>query len=299
MLYRYHRLPPALKGLLLMLVATAAFASMHAAIRHASTGLHPFEIAFFRNFFMLILLLPVLQRVGFGVLRTRHLGLYALRGALNTVAMLSFFFALSITPLVQVTALGFSAPLFATLGAALILGEVVRMRRWVAMIIGFAGTLIILRPGLVEIDTGSMLVLFSSAMWALALLCIKKLSATESSVAITAYMAIFMAPMTLVAAIPFWQWPTLEQYAALGLIAFLGTIAQTCMNQALHEADASTVLPVDFAKLIWTTALGYILFAEIPDAWTYVGGALIFAAATYIGIRESQLQRRDKGKPQD
>ena len=287
MLYRYHRLPPALKGLLLMLVATAAFASMHAAIRHASTGLHPFEIAFFRNFFMLILLLPVLQRVGFGVLRTRHLGLYALRGALNTVAMLSFFFALSITPLVQVTALGFSAPLFATLGAALILGEVVRMRRWVAMIIGFAGTLIILRPGLVEIDTGSMLVLFSSAMWALALLCIKKLSATESSVAITAYMAIF---------IPFWQWPTLEQYAALALIAFLGTIAQTCMNQALHEADASTVLPVDFAKLIWTTALGYILFAEIPDLWTYAGGALIFGAATYIGVRESQLQRKDKGK---
>lgn len=283
-----------MRGALMMLVATAAFACMHASIRAASTGLHPFEIAFFRNFFALFFLLPVLMRTGFGVLRTQRLGLYVLRGTLNTAAMLAFFFALSITPLVQVTALSFTAPLFATLGAALILGEVVRGRRWAAILIGFAGTLVILRPGLVALDTGSMLVIGSSAMWALAILCIKKLSATETSVAITVYMALVMAPLTGLAALPFWQWPSGEQYLMLGFIALLGTIAQTCMNQALHEGDASAVLPFDFAKLIWTSILGYVLFVEIPDLWTYVGGAMIFGAATYIGIRESRLKRQGK-----
>ncbi|WP_232315207.1 DMT family transporter [Oceanibaculum pacificum] len=287
-------MPAPMRGALMMLVATAAFACMHASIRAASTGLHPFEIAFFRNFFALFFLLPVLMRTGFGVLRTQRLGLYVLRGTLNTAAMLAFFFALSITPLVQVTALSFTAPLFATLGAALILGEMVRGRRWAAILIGFAGTLVILRPGLVALDTGSMLVIGSSAMWALAILCIKKLSATETSVAITVYMALVMAPLTGLAALPFWQWPSGEQYLMLGFIALLGTIAQTCMNQALHEADASAVLPFDFAKLIWTSILGYVLFFEIPDLWTYVGGAMIFGAATYIGIRESRLKRQGK-----
>lgn len=283
-----------MRGALMMLVATAAFSGMHASIRAASTGLHPFEIAFFRNFFALFVLLPILARTGFAVLRTQRLGLYVLRGTLNTGAMLCFFFALSITPLVQVTALSFTAPLFATLGAALVLGEVVRGRRWAAMFVGFLGMLVILRPGLVALDTGSILVIVSSALWALAILCIKRLSSTESSVAITAYMAIVMAPLTGIAAIPFWQWPSAEQYLVLGFIALLGTIAQTCMNQALHEADASAVLPLDFAKLIWTSILGYVLFFEIPDIWVYVGGAMIFGAATYISVRESRLKKQGK-----
>jgi drug/metabolite transporter (DMT)-like permease len=121
---------------------------------------------------------------------------------------------------------------------------------------------------------------------------IKILTRTESSVTITAYASIFLAPICLVAAVPHWTWPNLEQLMWLFAIGVVGTIAQTAMNQALKLGDASVVLPVDFSKLIWASILGWLIFSELPDVWTYVGGAMIFASATYIGIRESRLKKQ-------
>jgi drug/metabolite transporter (DMT)-like permease len=151
----------ALRGLALMFVSSFLFAGMHASIRYMSASIHPFEIAFFRSLFALVVVSPWFWRDGLELLRTRHIGLHCLRAALNLFAMLSFFYALSITPLAEVTALGFTAPIFTTLLAALILGEVVRLRRWAAIGIGFVGTLIILRPGFEAIGLGQMLTLFS------------------------------------------------------------------------------------------------------------------------------------------
>ena len=252
----------------MMAAAAAAFSFMHAAIRHLSGEMHPFEIAFFRVFFGFVALAPVFMRQGWAPLQTKNVKLFAYRGLLNAAAMLMFFYSLSITPLATVAALGFTAPLFATLLAMLMLGEVVRLRRWTAILIGFAGTLIILRPGVVEVGLGPLLVVASSVVWAFALMIIKVLTRTESSVTITAYASIFLSPICLAVAIPYWTWPGLEQLAWLAAIGVVGTIAQTAMNQSFKLADASAVLPVDFTKLIWASAIGFALFGEIPDIWT-------------------------------
>jgi drug/metabolite transporter (DMT)-like permease len=280
-----------LRGIVLMLVSTVGFAAMHGAVRHLSAELHPFEIAFFRNIFGLLALAPWFLRYGVTPLRTRRLPLHGLRAGLNIIAMLSFFYALSITSLARVTSLSFTAPLFATLLAMLVLGEVVRLRRWVAMLCGFVGTLVILRPGFTEIDQGSLLVLLSAAAWASALTVIKVLSRTDSSVTITCYMVVLMAPISLVPALWVWQWPTGQQLLWLVAIGVVGTLGQLVMTQALKEAETSVVMPFDFFKMIWASLLGFIFFAEVPTLFTWIGAGIIFASTSYIAYREHKVTR--------
>ena len=276
----------ALKGITLMFVSTFFFASMHASIRHVSATIHPFEIAFFRSLFALVVVLPWFVRLGLEPLRTRRFGLHAARAAFNVFAMLSFFYALSIAPLSEVTALGFTAPIFATLLAAMVLGETVRLRRWTAIGIGFAGVLIILRPGFEQVGPGQLLVLFSSLIWACALLVIKTLSRTDSSVTITSYMALLMMPLILVPAAFVWQWPDGGELLWLVLIGVLGGTGQLCVAEALHQADTAVVMPFDFCKLIWITVLAYLAFGEVPDRFTWLGGGVVFASVLYITYRE-------------
>jgi drug/metabolite transporter (DMT)-like permease len=274
-----------------MAIAAVLFVAMHTIVRGMSGELHPFEIAFFRAFLGVFVLAPVVIRDRGASLRTTNLKLHLLRGVLNAGAMLSFFYGLSITPLAQVTALGFSAPLFATVLAVIFLGEVVRIRRWTAIVIGFVGTLIILRPGVIEVGIGPILIILSSAIWSVALMVIKVMTRTDSSVTISLYASLFLSPIVLAAAFPFWEWPSLEQFARMFVLATFGTIAQTLMNQSLKLADISVILPVDFTKLIWAAILGFLVFGEIPDIYTWVGGFLIFASTTYIAIRESRLKK--------
>ena len=288
------RLPAPVRGVLLMALAAAMFVCMHAIIRDLgkNADLHPFEIAFFRSFLGLFVLAPLLIRQRFRPLHTTNMKLLFLRGAVNSAAMLMFFYGLSITPLAQATALGFTAPLFATLLATLFLGEVVRVRRWIAILIGFAGTLVIIQPGTAEVGLGPILILTATVVWSVALIIIKFLTRTESSVTITVYASIFLSPFTLAAASFFWRWPTLEEAGWLCLIAFLGTIAQTAMNQSLKLADASVVLPMDFSKMIWAAILGFFIFGELPGVYTWIGGAMIFVSTTYITVRESRMKKK-------
>lgn len=280
-----------LRALSWMLVATVAFSSMHALVRHITQELHFFEVAFFRNFFGLVALLPMFLRYGSAPLRTKRIGLLTLRGVLNIGAMFTFFYALSVTPLATVSALGFSAPIFATTLAMLLLGEVVRARRWAAIVIGFAGAMVIIRPGFAEVNYGMLAVLLSSGLWALALMVIKVLGRTESSLTITVYMGVIMAPLSLGPALFVWQWPTLEQFAWLAGLGFVGAIAQWTMTEALRLGDTSEVMPMDFLKLIWAAVIGYLAFGEFPDLYTWIGGMMIFGGATYIAIRESESRR--------
>ena len=191
----------------------------------------------------------------------------------------------------QVTALGFSAPLFATVLAVIFLGEVVRVRRWTAIIIGFLGTMIILRPGMVDLGIGPLLIVISAAIWSVALMVIKVMTRTDSSVTISFYASIFLSPLVFFAAFPFWELPSWEQLGWMFLLAALGTFAQTLMNQSLKLADTSVVMPVDFSKMIWATLLGFVFFDEVPDFYTWVGAILIFGSTTYIAIRESRLKQ--------
>lgn len=275
-----------------MLVATVSFASMHALVRHITQELHFFEVAFFRNFFGVVALLPLFLRYGFAPLRTNRLGLLTLRGVINIGAMFAFFYALSVTSLATVSALSFSAPIFVTILAIFFLGEVVRARRWAAIVIGFAGAMVIIRPGIIEVDFGMLAVLLSSALWAVALIVIKILGRTESSLTITVYMGVIMAPLSLVPALFYWEWPSLEQLAWLAGVGIMGSVAQLTMTESLRLGETSEVMPLDFLKLIWAAAIGYLAFGEFPDLFTWIGGLMIFASATYIAIRESKQRRR-------
>jgi drug/metabolite transporter (DMT)-like permease len=287
----------ALRGVLLMLVSTFFLAAMHASIRHVAAAIHPFEIAFFRSLFALVVVLPWFVRHGLAPLCTRRIGLHGLRAILNVCAMLSFFYALSIAPLSEVTALGFTAPIFATLLAALLLGEVVRLRRWTAIAIGFLGVLIILRPGFDAVGPGPLLTLFSSLVWACALLVIKTLSRTDSSVTIISYMALLMIPLTAVPAAFVWQSPDASQLLWLVLIGLLGGTGQFCMTEALRLADTAVVMPIDFCKLIWVAVLAYLAFGEVPDRFTWLGGTVVFASVLYITYRERRLTGRPAPSP--
>lgn len=290
--------PPVMRGVLLMCLSTVAFSMMHASIRHVSHELPPFVIAFFRNVFGLLALMPLLIGPGFEQMRTKRIGMHALRGLINIGAMLMYFTALAITPLAKVTALSFTAPIFTAVLSVLVLGERFRLPRWAAIFFGFVGMLIILRPGLVEIDTGSLLVIGASAFWAMAMIVIKILSRTESSIAITAYMSIFLGLFSFVPALMVWQTPTWNNLIWLLFIGIVGSVGQVSISQALKETEPTAVLPFDVLKLVWASLLGAWFFNEVPDIFTWLGASVIFASGFYIALRERRAQKREKAAAQ-
>ena len=290
--------PPLARAMGMMLVSSLSFICMHALVAQVSQDLPAFEVAFFRNLFGLLWLMPVLVRSRFAPLKTTKLHLHALRGVTNSASMLMFFSALAFTPLAQATALAYTSPLFVTIGAALFLGETFRIRRLTALACGFIGMLVVLRPGLIEIGTGPLLVVGSAILWAVAMIDIKILSRTDSSLTIAAYMVVFLTPVTFIAALFVWQWPTLEQLGWLVLVAAFGTVGHLLFNEAFKHADATVLMPLDFIRLIWAALIGFFAFGQIPDLWTWVGGAIIFTSATYISYREHQLTRRVKASGQ-
>jgi drug/metabolite transporter (DMT)-like permease len=190
--------------------------------------------------------------------------------------MLAYFLALTMEPLAKVVALTFTAPLIGTVGAILLLREKVTPSRYFALSIGFAGALIILRPWAVEISTGSLLLILSSAMWGMALVVIKVLSRTDSPATIALYASLLQLPVCLIAALFFWQWPTFEQLLVMGLIAIFGATTQLALAQAFREADATVVLPVDFTKLVFAGLAGWLFFEELPVIWIWIGGTVVF-----------------------
>lgn len=286
----WHRQTPVLRGIVLMCVSTVAFSIMHGLVRFVSEVLPPFQIAFFRNIFGLAFLLPLLMRSRFSILRTKRIGLHALRGIINIIAMLMFFTALSISPIAKVTALSFTAPIFMAILAVFVLRERFRIYRWLAILSGFIGMLIILRPGLVAIDTGALLVTASAGLWAIALLLIKILSRTEASLTIVAYMGIFLGVFSIFPALWVWQPFGMQTLFWLALIGLFGTIAQMSLSQSLKETDPTALMPFDFLKLVWTALIGAWFFSEIPDVYTLIGAAVIFASGFFIALREQKAQ---------
>lgn len=274
-----------------MLAATAVLTCMHATVRHVSDGMHSFEIVFFRNLFGLVAILPLALRAGIGNLKSRQPGLQLLRSAFGLVAMFTWFYALSVVPIAQATALSFTSVIFGSIGAALLLGERMRLRRWSAVLAGFAGTLVILRPGFGDVDPAALIVVLSSICWAGALLTVKRLSATDSVVCIVTWNSILLTVLSLPVAIPVWVTPSTEQLLWLSLIGLLATLGHLAMTGAFKASDATVVFPVDYTRLLWATVIGYLAFGEIPDIWTWIGGTIIFTSTTYISYREATLRR--------
>lgn len=293
----FARAPAPFRAGVLATGAAVFFAAMNGLIRHAAEELHPLEIVFFRNAFALLFMLPWLMRMGIGVMHTRRIGLYGLRGIVQLGSMICGFTALTLIPLAEATALSFTAPIFSTIGAALILGEVVRLRRWTAIAIGFLGTVVILRPGVDALTLGSILALVNALFMAASTLMIKSLSRTEPPETIVMYMAVFLTPMSLIPALFVWETPSLGMLGWLLLLAASGTIGHILMTRAFAAADVTVVLPFDFGRLPFTAMIAFLAFGQVPSAWTWVGGAVIFASTFYIAHRESVLARQARARP--
>jgi drug/metabolite transporter (DMT)-like permease len=259
-------------------------------VRHLTHSLDPLQVVFFRNAFGLLAMLPWLLRHGPAVLRTERLGLHALRAAIGIVAMVCWFTTLALLPLAEATALSFTAPIFTSLLAMLLLGEVMRARRWTATAVGFAGALIILRPGLTSLQPAALLAIVTALVWAGSTILVKVMARTESAGAIVTWLVLFSTPVSLLAALFVWQTPTLAQLGLAALLGTAGSAGHFCMTRALAVAEASAVMPFDYLRLPVVAGIAYLAFGEVPDLWVWLGGAVIAASGLYIVQREARLQ---------
>ncbi len=284
------------KGIGWMLLTGLLFVGVTGIVRHLGTDMSPMQAAFIRYVFGLFLLAPVFLRLKGPRLFTRpflsrRLGLHALRGLAHGAGVILWFYAMARIPIAEVTALGFTAPIFTTIGAALFLGERLRMRRIGAVLVGFGGTLIIVRPGFEVVDMGAVAQLVAAPLFAVSFLIAKKLTETESSASIVAYMSIFVTLALLPLALLAWRTPTWEEFMWLCVTAILATLGHLTLTQALRSAEITVTQPFSFIQLLWATLLGLYVFAEQPDMWTWMGGAVIVASATYIAHRETLARK--------
>jgi drug/metabolite transporter (DMT)-like permease len=262
---------------------------MGGIIRYVSDdGMPIFQVVFLRNVAGILFFLPWFFQAGLGVLKTKRIGTFGLRSLFGFASMLSWFYAVSVLPLADAVALNFTAPIFGTILAIVVLREVVGIRRAVAMVVGFIGAMIILRPGLTELSIGSYSAIFSAITMAGSMTMVKLLSRTESTAAMVALNQILIIPMSFIPAYFVWQTPTIEQLLAILGIGLLATIGHLSFTKAYTLADASIVMPFDFFRLIFSALIGFIFFLQEPDLFTYIGAAVIFASSIYIAIRESR-----------
>lgn len=289
---RLAAIPGPIKGALFMTGAAFGFSIMNALVREVSSELHPFEIAFFRNVFALLFTLPWLLRAGAAGWKTTRPGLQLLRSVLGLAAMLTWFSSLALLPLAEATALNFTVPLFATVGAAIVLGEVVRARRWSATAVGFLGVIVILRPGFAELEPAMALPIVAAVFMAGSVLTVKKLSGSDSPETVVFYMNLILTPLSFVPALFVWQWPSGAALSMMVGIGLVGSLAHLLLTRAYVHGDASAIIPFDYARLPFVAAIGFLFFGEVPDFWTWVGAAVIAGSAIYIARREAQVARR-------
>jgi drug/metabolite transporter (DMT)-like permease len=277
---------PTARAVLLMLFSTVLFGLMAVVIRLASETQHPFEIAFFRNLFGLLFTLPLLFKHGPGLLKTSKLPLYLLRCAIGTVGMLAGFWAIVHLPLAQAVAISYSTPLFVTIGAVWVLGETVRARRWAAVLIGFIGVIILLRPDADTFTGASLVALLAAVMSASVAISIKFLTRTESPDAIVVFTTALWVPMSMVPALLFWQTPSGITWLWLVLAGLFGTVAHMCWTRALQLGDASILTPISFMQVLVVGVFGWWLFDESVDHYTLIGALIIFGSNLYLAHRE-------------
>lgn len=270
-----------------MIISGFCFVIMHSAAKYLSNEIHIFEITFIRCVLVAFVLSPLIFYQGINTLITKQPRIQIYRIITNSIAMICFFYGLTLTTLSQVTALNLTVPIFGTFLAIFFLKEKIKIRRISALLIGFIGTLIVLRPDL-SLNLGGLLILISSFIWSISLIFIKKLTETDTPVTISLYAGIGMIPATLIVAYPFLVMPNLKQSIILFFIAIFGTIAQTLLNSAFRIGKLSILLPFDFLKLVWAVLIGYSLFLESTPVTLWIGGLLIVGSSSYIAWREKK-----------
>ena len=276
--------------------ATLFGSSMGAGVKFLSNDLHPIIICFWRCLMGLMLITPFIARNNFKSLKTSNMRLQIFRAAINILSMICWFSAIGMMHFEKATALGFTTPLFTTILAVIVLGEVIRFHRTAALMLGFIGILIIIRPGYIPFEFGIFLMLIASLSFSFVLIFVKKLSATDSSLTIIFYHLLYMTPAFFILALFYWENINLNQLLVFIFMGASGLLSHWCLAQAFKLSDTTFVMPLQFTKLIWASLIGLFIFSEKPDIWTWVGGIIIFISVVYITYREA-FKKKGTKKP--
>ena len=288
---RLATLPAPIRCALWMSLSAFGYSASAVLVRYLSGTLHIFEIAFLRNIFGLMFMLPWLMHVGLGALRTSVPGRHAVRGLFSVVNMWCLFGALALAPVADVAAITFLMPIVGSLFAVIFLKEVAGGRHWAAMFVGFLGALVVIRPGLAEFNAGLLLAVGAVLVGSTVAMMIKTLLRTDSPDTIVVYLFVSHIVFGIVPSVLVWRTPDLAEWSWLVMLGFLGMVTQRGFNRAMAVADVTVALPFNFSRLIWAALFGYLVFAEIPDFWTWTGGTVIFLASVYL----ARLTMRAKG----
>jgi drug/metabolite transporter (DMT)-like permease len=283
----------AVRGALWMIGASVMVALSAACVRQLSASFSPFELVFLRNVLGTLFLLPwSLRLASLGTLRTTRMPMYMLRTGLSYTGMVCVFYALGNMPLGEVYSLLFLVPLITIVLAVLLLKERAGSHAWFACGVGFIGALVILRPGIIEISLAAVAVLYTAVTYAGTNICIKSLSRTDTPVQITIYGNLLALPIALVPSLFVWrtpEWSDIPWIVAMGLFQ---TLAGLFHARSVQAADARVVQPFNFLRLPASVLFAYLLFAELPSPWTWLGAGLIFASSYYVLYRESGSRNR-------
>ena len=294
---RWARIPANVRGGLWILASAGLFTVMAALIKLAGKTFHVTEILLFRQFFMLLLILPVVIGNYPDSLQTKRADLQILRIVAALLAMLLSFTAFIHLPLAEVITISFSRTFFITIFAILMLHEIVGLRRWSAMIIGFGGVLIVAQPSVAAgMNAYGLMAIGGAACAALTMIIIRLLTRTDKPITILSHQAIGIGVLMIAPAIWFWKTPTLAQLALLAAIGVISAISQLCNIYGLRAAEASATAPLDYTRLIWAILFGIILFGEWPSANVYAGAVIIVSAGLFTMYREHRLGRQRKTK---
>ncbi len=285
----FTRLAPSWQGAAWMTMSALLFAAQAAMVRYLSQDMHFLEISLFRALFGVVAMLPWLMRAGLGAMRTRNTGLYAGRGLLSTIAMYGWFGSLALIPIADATAISFTFPLFIALFGVIFLRESAHAMRWAALVIGFAGTLVIVRPGFQEVNIGMVMVIGAGLCIATSAMMLKVAIRTDHPDTAVLYQSVFMLPFAVAGAALVWQWPTAEQWLWGFALGAASATAQRFYTRAFAVGETGAVAPFDFARLPFAVVLGFVAFSELPDLWTVLGAAIIFAA--WIVAERSEARR--------
>lgn len=261
-------------------------------IRHLQQKIHVLEMIFLRSVVSFLLILPWVMRQSRNDLATKRLPLHIFRNGIHYLGNVGWFIGVTLISLADLQALQFTEPLFAIVLAVIFLRERIGAHRWVATFMGFAGALVIIRPGFAEISPGTLAVLICAVFYASSKIATKALANTDSPNAILFYMTIIFIPISAVPAFFVWETPAWEDMVPIVLLGVFGVAAHACIIRAFAAADASFVIPFDFLRLPFAALFGFMLYQEAPEIWVWMGGAIIFVATYYITWRESLAAKR-------
>ena len=279
--------------LAIFLIITSVFFGtvMLSFLKIAQEDVNVYVAGFFRFFLGLVIILPYIIKKKDAVLKTTHLKQHFLRAILGLPAMLLYFSALVLLPIEKLTAISFVVPLIVTILAVFFLGEKIYIYRTLALILGFSGMLVIIRPGFVDISIGVYMVLFSALLWSINIIITKKISKDDSAITILAYQSIFMSLLSFFIVLFFWEIPSLKTFIYLILAAMCGTVLHLTLNHAFKLVDVSMTQPYSFLNLVFASIIGYFVFDEIPDLYTWIGAIIIFTGVLIISYREMKLDK--------